>query len=485
MGRVSLTPWQFVALTSPITHLFFFGGVGVGKTRTGAEFAIKNLRERPELTGFIGANNYNQLSQATLRMFFMLLDKYGYEYVIDSIPPTHWGEKRKFKSYNNMVSVRNPRTGKVTYIFTRVLSAPDPIRGIEFSWYWIDESRDTPENTHDVILGRMRESPWTKGIVTTTTNGEDWCFNRGVRMATGDGLYGSMHVPTIESVKIGILTKAYYQTMARSYSPLMAQQELEALHVNVKGGRAYYAADKRNRMIMAPWGQAYPDDMRPLIVGCDFNFQPAPCVWVVGQRGPAIHGPGGEFWADHIHWFGEIAMSEVSTPTMTSALLSRYPGFHYKIYGDASGERGTTSNAGENDYNQIASRLEEAGALFTIDVDQANPRVRDRIENANALFCNALGERRMTYDPVGCPLMDGDVRMVGWKPNVAAGGQGKLDDGGDVQRTHSTDGMGYAVFKEFPPGGRGRIIGGNISRVRSEMTTELMGVDPNLMRDLD
>lgn len=474
--RYSLAPWQFASVFNPYDHFAMYGGVATGKSFTGSHFAIEMIRRFPDKTGFIGANTYDQLSQASLRELFFWLDHYGFEYVIDCQPPPEWGAKKRFKSYKNILSVRN--AAFVSSIFTRVLSAPNPLRGIEFSWYWIDETRDTPETTHDVILSRMRERTDTpdlaKGLLTTTTNGESWDYRRFVIGNDGTRLYGSMHVPTRLSVEYGIITKQYYDTMLRSYSDLMAQQELEALHVNVLGGRAYYAAGDHNKIRRAPWGDAIPNQNRPLIIGCDFNFQPAPCVWMVGQVGPPIFGPRGEDWTQCIHWFGELSNTQTSSVEMAQMLLGRFPGFHYQIFGDASGGQGTTSNAGETDYNQIADVLGEAGAVFSIDYFHAdedgkltkrNPIVKNRVENMNSLFRNALGEVRQTYNPDACPLFDGDLRNVGWKPTTLRG-RGRLDDGGDVQRTHATDGAGYAVWKLFPPGRRAILV----DSVRSPMT---------------
>lgn len=445
---LSLTPYQYLAFQNPYQHFAYFGGVASGKTYTGSQFAIRMIREHPEATGFIGANTYDQLSQATLRELFYWLDTYGFQWVIDCIPPAEWGVKKKFKSYRNILSVLYK--GKVVTIFTRVLGDGNPLRGVEFSWYWIDETRDTPQMTHDIILSRMRESDWVKGLMTTTPNGEDWAYQRFVRGNDGSMLYGSMHVPTLEAVNAGIITQNYYNMMRASYSPLMAAQELDAKHVNVEGGRAYYAASERNKQRIAPWGDAFPNPERPLVVGCDFNFTPAPHIWIAGQTGPAP-------FHNHIHWFGEISQVEASTEHMTKMLLMRYPGFFYRVYGDASGNRGTTSNAGEHDYNQIGMILSEARAGYTIDADQANPRVRDRVENMNARFQNGLGEVRQSYNPDMCPNFDADIRMVGWKKTIQVG-LGKLDDGGDCQRTHATDGAGYAVFKLFPPMNRGTTI---------------------------
>lgn len=478
MPNVSVAPWQLAAIYNPYDHFAFFGGVATGKTYSGSHFCISQIIHHPEMTGFIGANTYDQLSQATLRELFYWLDHYGFEYVVDRLPPKEWKHKRTLKDYKNTIHVRNLVTDRITLIFIRVLSDGNPLRGIEFSWYWLDETRDTPQDTHDVVISRMRETDnYVRGIITTTTNGEDWAYKRFVLGGSTGGnagmLYGSMHVPTRASLDLGIITQKYYDTMAKSYSPLMALQELEAQHVNVMGGKAYYAASDRNRRRVAPWGDAFPTRERPLVIGCDFNFNPAPCVWMVGQVGPPIWSADGkEFFGNMIHWFNEISDNGVGTPTMCMKLMSQFPQFFYQVFGDVSGGVGTTSNAGETDYNQMAATFSEYQAVYSIDYwqneTQANPKVKNRVENMNAMFCNALGEIRQTYDPVACPYFDGDVKMVGWKETTTQSGRGKLHDGGDCTRTHATDGAGYAVWKLFPPNQFGQIVDSLPSSVRSE-----------------
>lgn len=445
MPKVKLAPWQVAAVNNSFNHFAFFGGVAAGKSCAGSHFALKMITEHPDKTGFIGANTYDQLSQATLRELFYWLEHYDFDFVVDRMPPIMWDTKRTLKKYSNTIHVKNKKTNKVTLIFARVLSDENPLRGIEFSWYWLDETRDTPERTHDVILSRMRESELIKGIITTTTNGEDWTYKRFC--LSENNQYGAMHVPTKKSVDYKIITEEYYNTLRSTYSPLLAQQELDAHHVNILGGKAYYAASEENRLRISPWGDSVPDKNKPLIIGCDFNFAPAPCVWVVGQIGEGAH-------SEHIHWFYEISMSEASTVEMAYQLLNQFPGFFYRVFGDCSGGVGTTSNAGETDYHQISNVLNQAGSAFSIDYfqgeDRQNPKVRSRVENVNARLKNAMGDIRMTYNPDNCPLLDGDFKMVGWKVTTHAG-RGKLDSGGDPLRTHASDAIGYAVWKLFPP----------------------------------
>ena len=447
---VNLAPWQALALTNEYRHFAMLCGIAVGKTFTGAHFAIKQIIERPDLTGLIAANSYDQLSQATMRELMFWLDTYEIPYVTDRIPPKEWGNiKKEFKSYRNIMSVLIGET--VATIFTRVLADGDALRGIEFSWYWLDETRDTPSNTHDIILSRMRESDYVKGLITTTTNGEDWCYDRFVKnAASNDNTFGSMHVSTRESVSHGIVTQEFLDTLLKSYSPMMVAQEIDALHVNVNTGRAYYAADEDHAMERSPWGDLDPDPDRSIVLTCDFNFSPAPLTWEVGQLSPD---------GESIHWFQEFSEVEISTVDMAARVASQFGDFFIEVYGDASGEHGTSSNAGVTDFNQIAGVFDECGIGYSINTRQSNPRVRDRIENANRMLKNGAGERHMTYSRTRCPLLDKDLRLVGWKQTD---GKGKLDSNGDVTRTHASDAVGYALMKIFPPRRDVLMPGGNV-----------------------
>jgi hypothetical protein len=310
------------------------------------------------------------------------------------------------------------------------MSDGDALRGLEFSWYWIDESRDTPLNTHDIILSRLREGPYVKGLITTTPNAEDWVWNRFIKNGNPP-IFGYSHTRTIESVRHGIITQEFYDAMRQAYSPAMAAQELDAEHIVVLDGRAYYAMHEENRKR----GYFEPNPDLAIVVGCDFNYAPAPMVWVIGQ----VSDDG-----ESIHWFDEISNKETSSAQQARELGNKYGNFFLQLYGDASGNRGTTSNQGQTDFIQIGNELSEMGVAFSIDTDQMNPAVRDRVENTNRLLCDADNNVRMTYNPDFCTLLDADMKKVVWK-------NGKLSGNGDVNLTHASDACGYALWKIFPP----------------------------------
>lgn len=449
IGGARLADYQNGVLYNPFEAFAFFGGVATGKTYTGSHWVIMRAFERPDLSGLIGANTYDQLSQASLRELFYWLDHYGIPYVIDQRPPAHWGlTRRVFKTYRNILSLRMV-PGVITTIFTRVMGDANPLRGVEFSWAWLDETRDTPNDTYKVVLSRLREDPkYRRVLITSTTAGEDWAYENFVTKAEYP-LRGAMHVPTSDSVRCGIISPEFLQMLQSNYDPLFADQELGAKHVDVLGGRAYHGFGKWNA-VPCPWGDTEPNPDRPLVVGEDFNYDPAPMVWMVGQLGP-------EFTEheNHIHWFGEIVGRQRSTREQTRALMQAYPGFYYQCFGDASGERGSTSNQGDTDYSQQAEEFDESNVGWSIDVDHANPRVIDRVSNMNRLAKDANGEVHMTYDKQACPHFHADVRKVGWRKTVQ--NKAKLDDKGDHNLTHATDGGGYAVWKLLPNMKRGEL----------------------------
>lgn len=429
-------PWQLEALTTPINHFALLTGIACGKTCTGAHFVIKNMIENPHYTGLIGANTYDQLSQATLRELFYWLEKYQIPFVIDRRPP--WKVDQVFKDWHNILSVK---IGKQTaHAFTRVMSFADPLRGLNISWAWLDETRDTPQNTHDIVLSRMRETKgFAKSLITSTTAGEDWAYHRFVK--NGDKKsFGFCKAKTAQAVDFGIITKEFYSILRQSYSPQLAAQELDAEFVHNRIGRCYYTFDADNYQY-----DYEPDYDLPLILACDFNFSPAPLVWEVGQQ-----------VSDNIIWFDEFSEVECSTERMAAKFAAKYQHFFVKIFGDASGTRGTSSNKGITDFQQIANVLNENGIPFSIDVPNQNPSVRERIENVCRLGRNAENEIQMTYNPERCPLLHEDLTKLCFKNDKPYAAE--------VTLTHASDAIGYAAYRIMPPLRFNAAFGNNVAR---------------------
>jgi hypothetical protein len=76
-------------------------------------------------------------------------------------------------------------------------------------------------------------------------------------------------------------------------------------------------------------------------------------------------------------------------------------------------------------------------------VPAANPPVLTRVNKVNALLTNALGEVRLEID-ARCEELVKDFDEVMFKP-----GSGIVDKTRDLQRTHVSDALGYAIWGLF------------------------------------
>ena len=70
---ISLNPQQYEFVFSPERFSFYVGGVGAGKTYSGALRAVIRSQEHPGSLGLICAPTYPLLRAASLRTFFELL----------------------------------------------------------------------------------------------------------------------------------------------------------------------------------------------------------------------------------------------------------------------------------------------------------------------------------------------------------------------------------------------------------------------------
>ena len=159
---LSLPQASFLSSQSPLNLLHC--GQGFGKTHVEGLISALMVTRCPKAMGMIGANTYQQLSDATLvRIFAVWKEYFGWTeytkgntegvYVIDKTPPDHFmPHGQTFKSNNQKIYFRN---GSV--IMTASLDNYMALDGREISWAILDETKDTREMAvKEVILARLR-----------------------------------------------------------------------------------------------------------------------------------------------------------------------------------------------------------------------------------------------------------------------------------------------------------------------------------------
>lgn len=203
----------------------FVGGIGSGKTRSSV---IKALGQPAGSVGAMIAPTYPMLRDATLRTFVEIA-------------------RPLITSFNRSELHIRLTDGKE--ILFRSADDPDKLRGPNLGWFAIDEAAMVPEETWDVMLGRLRLAPG-RGWVTTTPRGQNWIYDlwandpregyRMVRARTRDNHY---------------LPAGFVESLEAKYSSAYAAQELDGEFVEQGGQRVRREWLRRGDPVMA--GEVY------------------------------------------------------------------------------------------------------------------------------------------------------------------------------------------------------------------------------------
>ena len=172
-------------------------------------------------------------------------------------------------------------------------------------------------------------------------------------------------------------------------------------------------------------------DGLPLLVGMDFNVNPMTAVLGVKPD------------RNSLYILGEIYLTNSNTPEMIEQIqkyVERRGNKKVIVYPDASGKARTTTG---NETNHAL--LKQAG--FELKVDPANPSINDRINETNAMLCNAAGIRRL-FIHSRCKELIKTMHSLTYDNN----GMPDKKSGYD----HMADAIGYLVHQEFPIQTRGK-----------------------------
>jgi hypothetical protein len=223
---------------------------------------------------------------------------------------------------------------------------------------------------------------------TTTPEGFNWIYQFFVKQLNdNDDLkpyYGIVHASTRQNAKN--LPADYIDKLYATYPSNLVDAYIDGLFVNLSGGTVYRLFDRHKNH-----SDIVDNGSEVLHIGMDFN---------VGKMSAVIHveREGNPIAVDEI--FGML-----DTQEMVFEMQRRYPNRKIRVYPDSSGKNRKSNNASETDITV----LEDAG--YSCYYDTINPPVRDRINAANAMFCNGKGERRYLVNTNKCPRYTDDLEQ--------------------------------------------------------------------------
>lgn len=258
---------------------------------------------------------------------------------------------------------------------------------------------------------------WGKELYDYAMSGQDENW-QAWQFTTADG--GNVKLEEIEAARRELPERTFKQEYLASFETL--------------SNRVYSNFD---RALNVSSDLARIDDARELHIGIDFNVCPiSACVGIKV--------------ADQLHIVDEICIMNSNTTELSLEIKARYPKHKIYAYPDPAGKaRKTSAAGGVTDF----TILQNSG--FYVVAPNAHPAVADRINEVQAMLCNAVGERRLFISPNCKELIKGLDGMT-YK-------QGASVPDKTLGLDHITDALGYKVHSMFPIAGK-QIAGPRVGR---------------------
>lgn len=162
----------------------YIGGLGSGKTFSGIARGLKfSQQPMPKdqfhgPRGCIAAINYPVLEDVVLPQFFEMMDGAGLWKT--GKQETSWvASRKKARLVANCGCADRQKCKHEASILFRSLDKPNWMRGLELTWYFIDEGRHVSGQAWKVLWGRLRQTGFhMAGWVASTPNGFDWMWEK-------------------------------------------------------------------------------------------------------------------------------------------------------------------------------------------------------------------------------------------------------------------------------------------------------------------
>lgn len=291
---------------------------------------------------------------------------------------------------------------------------PDSLRGRGLNHVVFDEFANIePDTWFKVIYPALTDKRGT-GLFIGTPAGYNWAYDLAMYADRQDG-WEFFQYTTEEG---GNVSKEELEYAQRTLSPKHYAQEFLA-SFEALANRVYSCFSRRNNV-----DSGVCDLGGELHIGMDFNINPMSCT--ISSKA-----------VDQLFVHDEIAILNGNTEEMATEIKTRYPGRKIIVYPDPSGNsRSTKAPAGQTDF----TILREAG--FDVIAPEAAPPVVDRVNEVNAMFLNAKGEKRCFVHPKCKNLIKG-LDGLTYK-------EGTSQPDKKLGLDHFPDGLGYKIHMMFP-----------------------------------
>jgi PBSX family phage terminase large subunit len=259
-------PKQYQFLTTSKNFAAFIGGIGSGKTFTGAHRGVMaafgqigNKAIVVPNTGMVVAPTFPMVDDILVPTYEAIL---GYE--------EQGGLIRKYNRSKHVMTLIN---GSV--ILFRSAEHPERLRGPNLAWIHIDEAALLAEDVWKILIGRIRQGGELGFIwLTTTPKGRNWIWQKffksrrarffGIQMATRENK---------------ALSSDFVDELESEYAGDFAAQELEGAFVAFEG--LIYAEFDEMSHVWYP-SKVEPQNYAYTVAGVDWGFASPGVMLVAG-----------------------------------------------------------------------------------------------------------------------------------------------------------------------------------------------------------
>lgn len=396
---MSLTPTQKAFASSRAAFPAFIGGFGSGKTAAAIAraMALKSHFRNCDIAYYLPT--YPLVEDIAFRRFPDLCERKGWAYRLN-----------KASSF-----IEFPGAGRIVF---RTMENPARIVGYEVAHSICDEldtlPADKAREVWNKVIARNRQKCGMANTVAVASTPEGFRFVYERWQQNPAPGYVMFRAKTMDNA--ANLPAGYIESLRASYPSNLLAAYLDGEFVNLVAGSVYPEFDRKAN---ATAETVHPGEA--LHIGMDFN---------VGRMSAVIHVLRG----DLPHAVAERTRV-LDTPAMVALIKRDYPSHPIMVYPDASGASRKSNNASESDL----AILRAAG--FSVRVNAANPRVKDRVLAVNAMI-HKEGSRRYRVNPDTCPELVESLEKQAYDKNGEPDKAGGLD--------HVIDAAGYFIAYRYP-----------------------------------
>lgn len=346
------------------------------------------------------------------------------------VPP--WMTKGRPSESELVIPMRN---GVEIHVFG--MDKPERVEGSPWDGGVLDE------------FANMKQQAWGANVRPALSDRKGWCdligvpegrnhyYNLAIRAQADMASMGAKSTWGYRHWKSSdILDAEEIAEARRDLDELTFQQEYEGSFINFEG-RAYYVFDSRFHASPLTY-----DKRKELIFCFDFNVEPGVAAVCQEQLLPSDEIGTGVI--------GEVYIPRNSnTPAVCRKLIEDWKGHEGRVtcYGDATGGARGSAKVEGSDWDLIEKTLRPVfGSRLSLDVPDANPPERSRVNAVNSRLMSANGDIRMIVDGGKAPHVVKDLDGV----VLLKGGSGELDKKATPALTHISDALGYYIVKVFP-----------------------------------